>query len=235
MSEADREPVPDPQESGRKATAQAARAHLPGWFGDWTSTATHHSPWEDAQGIAFSVLLISFGITLFQQLGLITSGIAGWSLVLHYAAGWPVGVNFFVLNLPFYALAIWRLGWGFTVKTVLAVTLLSVLLEAESRWVSIAFIEPAFGAVLGGVLVGFGLLGVLRHRSSVGGVTILAVWIEDMTGVRAGVTLFLFDLTVFGTALFVAPPDLVAYSVLGAVVLNVFLAVNHRRDRYIAR
>lgn len=209
-------------------------ARRPGWFGDWSSTATHHSPWEDAQGIAASVLLLSFGITMFHQAGLITSGIAGWSLVLNYAFGWSTGLNFFLLNLPFYILAILRLGWPFTLKTVSAVTLLSLLVEAEANWITLDYIHPLFAAILGGVIMGFGLLGVFRHRASVGGITILAVWIEDLINLRAGVTLFVFDLVVFGTALFVAPPALVGYSVVGAVTLNIFLAINHRRDRYIA-
>jgi len=207
----------------------------PGWFGDWRSTATHHSPWEDAQGILASVLLISLGISLFQHLGLITSGIAGWSLVLHYGTGGSVGLYFFILNAPFYLLAVTRLGWPFTLKTVAAVTLLSVLVELETRWISLGDIDPAFGAVAGGVLMGFGLLGVFRHRASVGGITILAVWLQDRTGLRAGITLIAFDLAAFATALLVAQWEQVAYSLVGALVLNAFLAVNHRADRYIAK
>ncbi len=206
----------------------------PGWFGDWSSTATHHSPWEDAQGILASVLLISLGLSLFQHMGLITSGIAGWSLVLHYATDGPVGLYFFLLNAPFYILAVLRLGWPFTIKTVAAVTLLSVLVELELSWIDFGEVNPVFGAVLGGVLMGFGLLGVFRHRASVGGITILAVWVQDRTGIRAGITLIAFDLAAFATALLVAEWQQVAYSLLGAVVLNAFLAINHRADRYIA-
>lgn len=207
----------------------------PGWFGDWSSTATHHSPWEDAQGLFISVMLISLGITLFQQVGLITSGIAGWSLVLHYTTGQSVGLYFFLLNLPFYVLAVLRLGWTFTLKTIASVTLLSVLVELESHWVVFSYVQPMFGAVLGGIVMGFGLLGVFRHRASVGGITILAVWLQDATGLRAGITLFLFDVTVFISALFVADPVLVGFSLMGAITLNALLAVNHRADRYIAR
>lgn len=171
---------------------------------------------------------------MFAQIGLITSGIAGWSLVLHYATGWSTGGFFFVLNMPFYLLAIMRLGWPFTLKTISAVTLLSLLVEAETHLIRLETVDPLFGAILGGVLMGFGLLGVFRHRASVGGITILAVWLQDLTGMRAGVTLFVFDLTVFAAALAVAPWPLVGYSLVGAVVLNLFLAINHRTDRYIA-
>ena len=42
------------------------------------------------------------------------------------------------------------------------------------------------------------------------------------------------DLCVLAAAFFVTTPPVVFYSVLGAVVLNLFVAVNHRADRYIA-
>jgi uncharacterized membrane-anchored protein YitT (DUF2179 family) len=43
-----------------------------------------------------------------------------------------------------------------------------------------------------------------------------------------------FDLVLFSAALLVMAPMLVLYSLSGAVVLNLIVAINHRRDRYIA-
>ncbi len=193
-----------------------------------------HAAWEDVQGIVASVLLIAFAIGLFQKLGLITSGIAGLSIVIHYATGWQTGLVFFFLNLPFYGLALWRLGVRFALKTLAAAALLALLVDMEPNLIVFERVNPVFGALLGGVLMGFGLLGVFRHRASVGGLGILAVLLQDRFGIRAGVTLLLFDLVLFALALLVAPVQLVGISVLGAVILNVFLAVNHRTDRYIA-
>ena len=44
----------------------------------------------------------------------------------------------------------------------------------------------------------------------------------------------MFDVCVFGAAFFVIDLPLVLYSLLGAVVLNLNIAVNHRKDWYIA-
>ena len=38
----------------------------------------------------------------------------------------------------------------------------------------------------------------------------------------------------FGLAALIMPLDTLAYSFLGAAVFSLFLAVNHRRDRYVA-
>ncbi len=57
---------------------------------------------------------------------------------------------------------------------------------------------------------------------------------QDRFGIRAGLVQLGFDLVVMAAAFAVVSPPVVAYSVLGAVVLNLFLAINHRSDRYIA-
>ena len=42
-----------------------------------------------------------------------------------------------------------------------------------------------------------------------------------------------FDVAVLVAAFFVVDPFIVACSVLSAVVINLFVTVNHRKDRYI--
>ena len=44
----------------------------------------------------------------------------------------------------------------------------------------------------------------------------------------------IFDACLFSVALLIRDWQTVAWSALGALVLNVVIAINHRRDRYIA-
>ena len=201
----------------------------------WASTPTHHSALEDLQGIVLSILLVALSLSIFQQIGIVTAGIAGLALIVSYATGLSVGTLFFLLNLPFYALAILRMGWSFTLKTFAAVTGLSLLVELQPVFYRFERIDPVYGTVLAGVLLGFGLLGMFRHRASLGGVGILALYLEDRFGWRAGLVQMAVDVCILATGLFVLPPGLLALSLVGAVVLNLFLAINHRPDRYIAR
>ena len=225
------------KKSGSKLLADAARAPVrprhkkPSIF---KPDAYHHSLWEDVQGIIASVLLIALAIGLFQKLGLITSGLAGLAIVIHYASGWQTGQILFLLNLPFYVLAVHQLGWAFALKTFGAVTLLAVLIDLQSSWIVFETIDPVFGAVAGGVLMGFGVLGVFRHRGSLGGFGILSIWLQDKLGLRPGLVMMALDSGTFILAMFVAPWPLVAVSLLGALILNIFLAINHRTDRYVA-
>jgi len=85
---------------------------------------------------------------------------------------------------------------------------------------------------MGGALAGVGLLMLFRHDASLGGVSILALWLQDRFGIRAGMVQLAVDVAILVTSFFVAPPATVALSVLGALALNLVLAINHRPGRY---
>jgi uncharacterized membrane-anchored protein YitT (DUF2179 family) len=197
--------------------------------------ADRHTPLEDVQGILIGAVLVALSIQFLRAADLITGQIAGLALVASYAQGWSFGLTFFVLNLPFYALAVRLLGWGFVVKSAAAVTLMSVLSDALPLVLTVEPLHPALGAALFGVLAGVGLLSLFRHGSSLGGVGIVALLLQDRRGVPAGYTQLAFDLCVFAVAFALFPWQAVAWSILGAAILNGIVATNHRRDRYIAR
>lgn len=88
--------------------------------------------------------------------------------------------------------------------------------------------------MLGGLLIGMGMLALFRHRASLGGVGILALYLQDRFGWRAGLVQLVIDLVILALAFLVASPFTVLCSVIGALALNFFIAVNHRTDRYIA-
>ena len=77
-----------------------------------------------------------------------------------------------------------------------------------------------------------GLLFLARHRSSLGGATIASLYLQDRYGIRAGKVQMAIDCCVVLLALWVVPFERVAWSVLAAVVMGVFLAVSHRPGRY---
>lgn len=193
-----------------------------------------HTRLEDAQGIAYGATMAAFSVTILTHLGLITGQTAGLAVLISYLTGWSFGPVFFAINIPFYWLGYRRMGLAFTVKTFIAVGLLSVLSHLVPQWVSFAHMNTAFGAVLFGLVSGSALLAIIRHGASLGGIGILALLLQDKTGFRAGSTQMIFDACLFTVALFVLPWQTVAWSFLGSVVVNFVIAINHRRDRYIA-
>lgn len=203
-------------------------------FGFWNPAPTRHSPLEDAQGIFTGSMVAALGLSLIGSAGLVTSGIAGVAFILQYLTGYGFGFYYTVLNLPFYALSLSRLGKAFTLKTFLAVGLTSLITEIQPRYIKVETLDPVWTALLAGILLGFGLLALYRHRASLGGLGILAVYLQDRFGWRAGLVQLAFDMVVLVAAFAVAAPFIVLCSVIGAVVLNLFLTINHRSDRYVA-
>lgn len=193
-----------------------------------------HSLIEDAQGIAYGATMAAFGITILTHLGLVTGQTAGLAVLIAYATGWDFGPVFFAVNLPFYLLGYLRMGLRFTVKTFAAVAILSVLSVWLPGQLSFATLNPWLGAVLFGFLSGSALLALFRHGASLGGIGILALMLQDRLGWRAGWVQLGFDAVLFALAFLVVPPKTVAISFAGALVVNLVIAVNHRRDRYIA-
>lgn len=203
-------------------------------YGILNSTPERHSVVDDLQGMISGVIVSALGFYFLNQTGLLTGGTAGVAFLIHYAFGISFGLLFFIVNLPFYILSIRRLGWVFSLKTFVAITGVSLLTEVESRWMLINSINPIWGAILGGLLLGYGLLALYRHRASLGGVGILAIYIQERFGIRAGLIQLGFDVGVMLCAFLLIEPMTVLYSVIGVFVLNLFLAINHRSDRYIA-
>ena len=195
---------------------------------------TKHSRIDDVQGMALGIFFCALGLNVLTYLGLITGQTAGIAVILSYLTGWSFGAVFFVINLPFYALAWKRLGTEFTVKSLISVTAVSVLTGILPQGFTIAHLSPALGAVIFGCLTGMGLLALFRHNSSLGGLGVLALLAQDRFGFRAGYVQLIADAVIFSVALLLFPAERVMWSVLGAVVLNLIITFNHRRDRYIA-
>ncbi len=193
-----------------------------------------HSLTEDAQGIAFGATMAAFGIMILTHLGLVTGQTAGLAVLISYVTGWGFGPVFFVVNIPFYALGYWRIGARFMIKTFLAVAALSGLTMVMPGWISFAHLDTGFGAVLFGLVSGAALLALFRHGASLGGIGIVALILQDRFGIRAGWVQLGFDAALFAVALAVVDLPTVLWSFLGAAIINLTIAINHRRDRYVA-
>jgi len=191
-----------------------------------------HTLFEDAQAIFTGVLFVSLALILFGQVGLLTGGTAGAAFLLHYATGISLGKLFFAINLPFYWFAWRRMGGEFTLKTFIAISLLSAMAEWSPRLFAIERLHPGYAAVLGGLLLGSGCLFLARHRASLGGATIVSLYLQQARGWRAGKIQMAIDCSIVLLALAVVEPARVGYSVLGAVVMNLFMTVNHKPGRY---
>lgn len=183
---------------------------------------------DDLQAFVTAVLLVSLGLSLLAGAGLLTGGTPGIAFLLSYASGVPLGAALFVVNLPFYVLAWRELGPRFTLRTLGAVTALSLGVELSRRWIGLSHVHPMYAAIAGGTLIGVGLLVLFRHRASLGGINVLALTLQRQRGWRAGAVQMAVDAAIVACAFALVEPARVGYSIVGSLAVNAVLLFNHR-------
>ncbi len=195
-------------------------------------SAIPHGRAEDLLGLLTGITLVAVGLSLLRAGGLVTGGIAGAALLLSRAIDVPLGVLFFALNAPFFLLAARKSGWSFALRSLVTVALVSSGTGLVAGAWQLGEVNPLFAALAGNVVCGTGVLVLFRHRSSVGGFTIVAAMLQERSGIRAGYVLMALDTVVVLAAFTVTDPVLVAVSASGAVLLSLVIAFNHRPGRY---
>jgi uncharacterized membrane-anchored protein YitT (DUF2179 family) len=83
-------------------------------------------------------------------------------------------------------------------------------------------------------LLGVGFVVLFRHKSSLGGMNILALYIQEKTGLKAGWLQMGIDTMILLLSLKYISYYQLFISVAGVVIVNFIIAMNHRKDRYLA-
>lgn len=191
-----------------------------------------HRFYEDVLALFCAGVLVSFGVVLFGTHNLLTGGTAGIAIIGTHLIDMNFGLLFFLVNLPFYFIAWTQLSKRFTINTFISVSMVSVMTEQIKHLINIESIHPLFATVAGGMLIGVGLLIMFRHKSSLGGLGILALYMQNKFNIRAGNFGLLVDFMILSTSIFIFSFDIVILSVIGAITMNLLIAVNHKPGRY---
>ena len=191
-----------------------------------------HTRLEDIQAIVLGTLIIALGVNLYTHTGLLTGGSAGLAFLMQYSTVLTFGQAFFLINLPFYALAIIHFGWEFTIKTFVSVFCLSVLADVTPMLITFESVNPFYASVAGGFLMGVGFLMLFRHNASLGGLNILARYLAEKYAISMGKFQMAVDCCIVLLSVFVVDFMLILISVIGAIALNMIIAVNHKPGRY---
>ncbi|ETI62258.1 YitT family protein [Marinomonas profundimaris] len=191
-----------------------------------------HTRLEDAQAVILGTLIIALGVNLFTHAGLLTGGSAGLAFLIQYSTSLTFGQAFFIINIPFYLLAVIHFGWEFTIKTFLSVFCLSVFSDVTPMLVTFEQVNPIYASVAGGFLMGVGFLMLFRHNASLGGLNILARYLSEKYGISMGKFQMMVDCMIVLLSVFVVDYTLIIISIVGAIALNMIIAVNHKPGRY---
>ncbi|MFZ5787474.1 MAG: YitT family protein [Acidobacteriota bacterium] len=170
-----------------------------------------HAP-RGRAGIAFDYaqivvgsVLVALGTNLFLVPNKVVSGgVTGISILLHYLAETPVGVVVFALNLPLLWLG-WRYAGGlrFFLRTLVSVVVISVAIDATAPFLAAPTADRLLVICYGGLVDGIGMGLVFRGRGTTGGTDVLARLAHRWLGIGVGQSLLAMNVAIFAAAAFV--------------------------------
>ncbi|WP_038346390.1 YitT family protein [Acinetobacter sp. A47] len=193
-----------------------------------------HSKMEDVLAMLTGTFILSFAMTLLQQAGIMTGGTAGLALLLHYITDLKFGLLFFLINIPFYYFAYKKMGMALVVKTFIAVALLAGFSAIIPQFFHLSDVNPVYAAIFANVLMGVSFLILFRHRSSLGGINLLALYLQERFAIPAGKVQLGIDMAILLTSLLFVDWKLILVSIMGVIILNSIILLNHKSTRYIA-
>lgn len=191
-----------------------------------------HSHKEDWIAILTGTFLVAQGVYFLQSANLLTGGTTGLALLVSQFVSASFGTLYFLANCPFYLLAWKRFGARFAFNSAISGALVSIFADHLYLVITLETINEIYCAVAGGLLMGLGMLILFRHRSSLGGFNVLCLFIQDKFGISVGKSQLIIDLCILVASFFFVSPQVIGLSILGAILLNVVLAMNHKPTRY---
>lgn len=75
---------------------------------------------------------------------------------------------------------------------------------------------------------------LFRHRSSLGGINLLALYLQERFNIPAGKVQLGLDIAILSTSLLFVDWKLILISILGVIILNSIILLNHKTTRYVA-
>jgi|GEM_PF-3067724 len=171
--------------------------------------------------IVIGLLITSIGIKILSLGGQLTfGGTAGIGAILSYSTQFSWGFWFFVVNIPFFIISVQYLGKWFTISSLLSITAISLIRDALD-YLYFPPIPMLAASILSGLFIGIGITFVLNNGSSLGGIHILAVFLDKKFNINRGVTIFVGD-----TLIVIASSIIVGWIPALVSTISIFIASN---------
>jgi uncharacterized membrane-anchored protein YitT (DUF2179 family) len=164
--------------------------------------------------IALGILSAGMGIKGYLLSShFIDGGVTGISMLLDYIFDWPIAILIPAINLPFIILGYFQLGLKFAIKTVIAITGLSLCL-AFFPYPDVTP-DKLLTALFGGFFIGLGIGLAIRGEAVLDGTEIAAVLVSrDVSFLRVSDVILILNVIIFGIAVFFLGVEPASYSII---------------------
>ena len=155
-------------------------------------------------GIAMCSYSIGWTVFLLPN-NITTGGVAGVSSILFWATDCPVPISYFGINAVLLLFALRILGLKFCLKTIYAVSVLTIALSLMSQYGQTGLLsdQPFMAAIIGAVFCGSGVGLGLAANGSTGGTDIIAAIINKYRDISLGRIILFCDIIIISSSYFV--------------------------------
>ncbi|AHE62365.1 YitT family protein [Borrelia parkeri] len=182
---------------------------------------------KDPKLILISTLQITTGSLLmaistnilYIPHGLLSGGIAGIALMLHYLLNFNLGLTIFILNIPLFIIGIKFLNITFVIQSWIAMALYSLIVNySQFLQYKMQINDMILVSILAGLISGLGLGLIFRAKGSSGGTDIVSMIIKEKYSISIGTTNFLFNLAVLLIAAAFFNIEIALYTLIASFV-----------------
>lgn len=168
---------------------------------------------RDVFMITAGVMSATYGLKGFLlPNGFIDGGVTGISLLVNQLTGASLSMLIFLINIPFIILGYRQQGFTFSIKTFIAITVLSLAVHFFDF--PIATNDKLLVAVFGGFFLGMGIGLVVRGGCVIDGTEVLAIFATRKSGLTIGDFILLVNVVIFSFAAFLLSYETALYSIL---------------------
>jgi len=169
--------------------------------------------------IVLGVFSAGFGLKGFLlPNAFIDGGVTGISLIVEVITGVPLSILLVAINLPFLLLGNWTIGRQFAIRSVVAIILLSLAVEAIPY--PIITDDKLLIAIFGGFFLGMGIGLSMRGGAVIDGTEVLAVYLSRKTGLSIGDIILIFNILIFSVGAYFLSIEIALYAILTYLVAS---------------
>lgn len=174
------------------------------------------NPWQllrDYSQMILGLIIYSIGYSCFLlPYQIISGGLSGIATLVFYSTGFHANYTYFLVNIGLLVLAARIMGWRYTVRTICATLIVSLLIGFIQSWLitigpdgkevitRILGEERFMSCVIGGVMEGLGLALVFLSGGSTGGTDIIASSVNKYWDLSLGRIMIYIDLFIIASS-----------------------------------
>ncbi|WP_281643675.1 YitT family protein [Bacteroides zoogleoformans] len=162
---------------------------------------------KDYLMITLGMIMYDIGWTVFLLPNDITTGgVPGIASIIYFATGLPVQYSYFSINFILLLLAIYIMGWKFSIKTIFAVftlTFFLTIIQKLAESTNLLHNQPFMACVIGASFCGGGVGIAFSYNGSTGGTDIIAAIINKYRDITLGKVILICDLIIISSSYFV--------------------------------